>query len=114
MEEDKQKKIKLDIRRRKTNYKNSGYEIISGHGALDILMKSETHTLLGVDTDYWSSIEYIESNNLFNDENIDFYLYRHLSDGKFHKELRVSKNKAFTDYVAEKNWAVRKVDDMRF
>ena len=114
MDQAVQKKIKSDIKRRETNYKARGYDIIAGSGALDILLRPETHTLLAIDTDYWSSLEYIETNNLINGEDVDFYIFRYLSNGKFFKELRLSNDKSFIDFVSGKKWAVRKENDMGY
>ena len=78
MDTAEQKKIKSNIKRRETNYRAYGYEIILGSDAFEMLKNPETNALLAVDTDYWTSIEFIETNNQNNDEFVDIYLYRFL------------------------------------
>ena len=108
MDTAEQKKIKSNIKRRETNYKAQGYEIILGSDAFKMLKDPETNALLAVNTDYWTSIEFVETNTLDNQEFFDIYLYRFLSNGEICKKLCMSNDKKFTDFVFETKWAVRK------
>jgi hypothetical protein len=108
METAEQKKIKSNIKRRETNYRARGLKIISGNDALSTIKNSENYSLLAVDTDYWTSIEFVETNNLDDKENVDIYLYRFLSNGNICKKLRFSNDKTFTDFVCQTKWAVKK------
>ena len=105
--QDTLKKIKSNIKRRETNYKAQGYKIILGSDAFEMVKNPETNALLAVDTDYWTSIEFIETNQT-NDEFIDIYLYRFLSNGEICKKLCMSNDKSFTEFVCQTKWAVRK------
>ena len=105
--QDTLKKIKSNIKRRETNYKAQGYKIILGSDAFEMVKNPETNALLAVDTDYWTSIEFIETNQS-NDEFVDVFLYRFLSNGEICKKLCLSNDKSFTDLVYRTKWAVRK------
>ena len=108
METAEEKKIKSNIKRRETNYRARGYKIIPGSDAFEMLKNPETYALLAVDTDYWTSIEFVEANKLGNEEFVDIYLYRFLSNGNICKSFRLSNDKSFTDLVCQTKWAVRK------
>jgi hypothetical protein len=107
MDTAEQKKIKSNIKRRETNYRAYGYKIILGSDAFEMVKNPQTNALLAVDTDYWTSIEFIETNQI-NDEFVDVYLYRFLSDGNILKKICLSNDKSFTDFVCRTKWAVRK------
>ena len=108
METAEQKKIKSNIKRRETNYRARGYKIILGSDAFEMFKDPETNALLAVNTDYWTSIEFVETNTLDNQEFVDIYLYRFLSNGEICKKLCKSNDKTFTDFVCQTKWAVRK------
>ena len=108
MDTAEQKKIKSNIKRRETNYRALGYKIILGSDAFEILKDPETNALLAVNTDYWTSVEFVETNTSDNQEFVDIYLYRFLSNGEICKKLCMSNDKTFTDFVCHTKWAVRK------
>jgi len=108
MDTAEQKKIKANIKRRETNYRAQGHKIIPGSDAFEMIKNPETNALLAVDTDYWTSIEFIETIQQ-NNEFVDVYLYRYLSNKEICKKLCMSNDKSFTDFVCQTKWAVRKL-----
>lgn len=109
----KWKKIKSDIKRRETIYRSRGYEIISGNDALVCLKKPNTHTLLGIDTPYWCSIEYIDT-DLRNGKPVDLFFHRFILDGKICKETYFSYDENFNEFLSDTKWAIRKKMDVRW
>jgi len=100
----KYKKIASDIKRRQTLYKSRGYEFITGDIAYDALMNPTTHSLLALDTHYWTCVKYINSDE---GHNIDNFLHCFLEDGIIF-ELQQIPDERFRDFISQTNWAVRK------
>jgi hypothetical protein len=101
----KYKKIASDIKRRQTLYKSRGYEFITGDIAYDTLKNPKTHSLLALDTHYWTCVKYINS---VEGCNIDNFLHCFLEDGIIIKLPQYS-DEEFRDFISQTNWAVRKI-----
>ncbi len=95
----KWKKIRANCKRRETNYRNQGLEILSGIEAFEAISKSRTHSLLGCDTVNWCALEYNYD---------DFYTFREIIDNHMIYELQSRKDYFAMEYILSKKWALRK------
>ncbi len=96
----KWKKIRANCKRRETNYRNQGFEILSGKEALEAIAKSRTHSLLGCDTVNWCALEY-------NDYD-DLYTFREIVDNHMYYVLKSLKDYFDMEFILSKKWALRK------
>jgi hypothetical protein len=105
--ENKWKKIRSNFKRRETNYRARGYEILSGRDALKAIENSKTHSLVAIDTVEWTALEFNSITWDYNGERIDFYTLRKLIHGKVYNELRSSTDIFFMEDMCDTKWAVR-------
>ncbi len=96
----KWKKIRANCKRRETNYRNQGLEILSGKEAFEAISKSRTHSLLGCDTVNWCALEYNDYDNL--------YTFREIVDNHMYYTLKSFRDYFDMEFILSKKWALRK------